>query len=68
MIFAGTSSIFKIFPKTNNNVPMIYGKTEKIFSKWPLSEDVSLLSDLLCGDEQLLSVEIVLSALKTTMY
>ncbi|AUM13692.1 PEP/pyruvate-binding domain-containing protein [Ketobacter alkanivorans] len=41
----------------------IYGWTEALFSKWRLNDaNPGLLSDLLCGDEQLLSVEIILSA------
>lgn len=41
----------------------IYGLTEALFRKWGLSDDdPGLLSDLLCGDEQLMSVEILLSA------
>lgn len=41
----------------------IYGWTEALFEKWELNrQDPGLLSDLLCGDEQLLSVEIILSA------
>lgn len=39
----------------------LYGLAEHLFAKWGLDEDPSLLSDLLCGDEELLSVEIVLS-------
>ncbi len=41
----------------------LYGLVEKLFAKWRLSDDdPGLLSDLLCGDEQLMSVEILLSA------
>lgn len=41
----------------------LYGWTEALFKKWDLDrDDPGLLSDLLCGDEQLLSVEIILSA------
>jgi rifampicin phosphotransferase len=43
-------------------LPMLYGYTEKLFERWGLAKDEALLSDLLCGDEELLSVEIVLSA------
>ncbi|MBW4618335.1 MAG: hypothetical protein KME17_02980 [Cyanosarcina radialis HA8281-LM2] len=40
----------------------LYGWVEKLFKKWHLSDyNPSLLSDLLCGDERLLSVEILLS-------
>jgi pyruvate,water dikinase len=43
----------------------LYGWVEKLFSKWHLSDsNPSLLSDLLCGDERLLSVEILLSMVK----
>lgn len=41
----------------------LYGWSEALFKKWDLELDnPGLLSDLLCGDEQLLSVEIILSA------
>ncbi|MEE2729723.1 MAG: PEP/pyruvate-binding domain-containing protein [Pseudomonadota bacterium] len=41
----------------------LYGWTEALFKKWKLDQDEpGLLSDLLCGDEQLQSVEIILSA------
>lgn len=41
----------------------LYGWSEALFRKWDLERDnPGLLSDLLCGDEQLLSVEIILSA------
>lgn len=40
----------------------LYGWVENLFSRWHLSDsNPSLLSNLLCGDEQLLSVEILLS-------
>ncbi len=42
----------------------LYGWLESIFSKWNLDEDSGLLSDLLCGDEKLQSVEILLSAVR----
>ena len=44
-------------------IPM-YGLAEALFKKWQLDEDPGLLSDLLCGDESLLSVEIILSAVR----
>lgn len=41
----------------------LYGLIESLFRKWRLSDDnPGLLSDLLCGDEKLMSVEILLSA------
>jgi pyruvate,water dikinase len=41
----------------------MYGFVEGLFAKWGLgTENAGLLSDLLCGDEQLMSVEILLSA------
>jgi phosphohistidine swiveling domain-containing protein len=41
----------------------LYGWTELLFKKWQLdTHDPGLMSDLLCGDEQLLSVDIILSA------
>jgi len=41
-------------------IPM-YGLVESLFAKWGLGgENAGLLSDLLCGDEQLMSVEILL--------
>ena len=41
----------------------LYGLIENLFKKWKLSDDnPGLLSDLLCGDEKLMSVEILLSA------
>ncbi len=44
-------------------LPLIYGLVEGWFARWGLAAaDPSLLSDLLCGDEQLTSVEVVLSA------
>ncbi len=46
-------------------LPLIYNLVEKWFEGWGLSErDPALLSDLLCGDEQLTSVEVVLSAVR----
>lgn len=44
-------------------LPVAYGLTESLFKRWGLDEDPALLSGLLCGDEPLLSVEIILSAL-----
>ncbi|MFN0104696.1 MAG: PEP/pyruvate-binding domain-containing protein [Bryobacteraceae bacterium] len=41
-------------------LPVIYGWVEGLFKKWGL--DSHLLSGLLCGDEDLVSVEIILSA------
>lgn len=41
----------------------LYGWAEALFKKWELEKNnPGLLSDLLCGDEKLLSVEIILSA------
>lgn len=41
----------------------LYGASEMLFRKWRLDQqNPGLLSDLLCGDEKLLSVEIILSA------
>jgi phosphohistidine swiveling domain-containing protein len=41
----------------------LYGLLESLFKKWRLSDEhPGLLSDLLCGDEKLMSVEILLSA------
>jgi pyruvate,water dikinase len=41
----------------------LYGLIESLFKKWKISDDnPGLLSDLLCGDEKLMSVEILLSA------
>jgi phosphoenolpyruvate synthase/pyruvate phosphate dikinase len=49
-------------------IPM-YGWAEALFEKWDLeAQSQGLLSDLLCGDEQLLSVEIILSAVKLAEY
>ena len=45
-------------------LPMLYGVAEGLFKKPGLDDDPALLSDLLCGDENLLSVEIILSAVK----
>lgn len=42
---------------------LLYGFTENLFKKWNLDKNSGLLSDLLCGDESLTSVEILLSAL-----
>ncbi len=44
-------------------LPLYYSMTEGLFSRWGLTtHEPSLMSDLLCGDEDLMSVEIVLSA------
>ncbi len=41
----------------------LYGLLEALFKNWKISQDEpGLLSDLLCGDEKLMSVEILLSA------
>jgi len=45
-------------------LPVLYGLTENLFRKWGLAEDEALMSDLLCGDEDLMSVEIVRSAVR----
>jgi pyruvate,water dikinase len=45
-------------------LPMLHGATQSLFSRWGLSADPSLASDLLCGDEAILSVEIVYSAVR----
>lgn len=56
------------FGVTLNNdtyLPMLYGIAETKLAAWGLlEEDPALLSDLLCGDEELVSVEIVLSAVR----
>lgn len=47
----------------------LYGWAEALFKKWNLSdENPGLLSDLLCGDEKLQSVEILLSAVGLAEY
>lgn len=45
-------------------LPMVYGLVNYLFKKWKLSDSPALLSDLLCGDEQILSVDIVLSVVR----
>ena len=45
-------------------LPVLYGLTENLFSRWGLAGDEALLSDLLCGDDDLMSVEIVRSAVR----
>lgn len=45
-------------------LPMIYGYTERLIAAWLPDAPASLLSDLLCGDDDLLSVEIVRSAVR----
>ena len=45
-------------------LPVLYGLTEHWFETWGLAEDESLLSDLLCGDEKIVSVEIIYSAIR----
>lgn len=46
-------------------LPMIYGLAETSLERWGLLEqDPGLLSDLLCGDEGVVSVEIVRSAVR----
>lgn len=48
-------------------LPVLYGWVEGLFKKWKLnsgSEGEGLLSGLLCGDDGLLSVEIILSAVR----
>lgn len=45
-------------------LPMFYNATEKLFARFGLAEDSALLSDLLCGDEEIVSVEIVYSAVR----
>lgn len=43
-------------------LPLIYGWVESLFRRWALGDE--LLSRLLCGDEGLTSVEIILSAVR----
>lgn len=45
-------------------LPMAYGITEGLFKKWNLDNDTSMLSDLLCGDEKITSVDIILSSVR----
>lgn len=45
-------------------LPMAYGITEALFKKWKLGGDEALLSDLLCGDEKITSVDIILSSVR----
>ncbi len=45
-------------------LPMFHGTVDALFKKWGLDDDSALLSDLLCGDESLVSVEIILSAVR----
>ncbi len=45
-------------------LPMAYGISEALFKKWKLDKDPALLSDLLCGDEEITSVDIILSSVR----
>ncbi|MCP4749099.1 MAG: phosphoenolpyruvate synthase [Desulfobacteraceae bacterium] len=45
-------------------LPMAYGITEALFKKWKLDKDPALLSDLLCGDEKITSVDIILNSVR----
>jgi len=46
-------------------MPVLYGWAEQLLARWRLApDDPGLLSDLLCGDEQLQSVEILLSSVR----
>lgn len=45
-------------------LPVLYGYTERLIAEWLPDAPASLLSDLLCGDDGLLSVEIVRSAVR----
>jgi len=45
-------------------LPIVYGTTEGLIAKWLPDAPASLFSDLLCGDDGLLSVEIVRSAVR----
>ena len=45
-------------------LPVFYNIAESFFKKWNLQDDPSLLTDLLCGDDNLISVEIILSAVR----
>jgi pyruvate,water dikinase len=47
-------------------LPVIYGNIEGLFRRWRLSD--TLLSRLLCGDDGLTSVEIVLSTVRLAEY
>jgi len=48
-------------------LPLFYGIVENLFKKWKLDGKI-LLSDLLCGDENLMSVEIIMSAIRLAEY
>lgn len=45
-------------------LPLVYGLAEALFRRFGLDRDPSLLADLLCGDEELRSVEIICSAVR----
>ncbi|TNE95566.1 MAG: hypothetical protein EP326_14765 [Deltaproteobacteria bacterium] len=48
----------------DTHLPTAYHVTEFLFKKWKLDEDPSLLSNLLCGEESLKSVEIMYNGVR----
>lgn len=46
----------------------LHAIVEALFKRWRLEEDPELLSNLLCGDDQLESVEVFLSVLRITEF
>lgn len=51
--------------KNDTYLPMLFGIADASLKKYGVTEeDPALLSDLLCGDEEIVSVEIILSAVR----
>ena len=48
----------------DTHLPTAYHVTEFLFKKWKLDEDPALLSNLLCGEESLKSVEIMYNGVR----
>lgn len=48
----------------DTHLPTAYHVTEFLFKKWKLDEDPSLMSNLLCGEESLKSVEIMYNGVR----
>ena len=48
----------------DTHLPTAYHVTEFLFKKWKLDDDPSLLSNLLCGEESLKSVEIMYNGVR----
>lgn len=63
-VWADLSTGWWITLLNDTHLPTAYQVVEFLFKKWGLDDDPSLLSNLLCGEEELKSVEIIYNGVR----